>query len=145
MQTTILEGFNQSLKKEQPIGDFPGSSTDFFTLYFLNYSKWCSTPNAIKHNWEVGPCWVLPSLPTVIVGFEKQSSLMGIRTKLTQETTLSKRRNIFLITAGIKCIGTHTHRSPFHYALVMLPGVKIEMKAYCTCTDIHLADYSLKL
>lgn len=62
--------------------------------------------NAIKDNWEVSPCWVLPPLLTMTVGFDNHSSLVGIRMKLSQETTLSKRRNIFLITEGIKCTGS---------------------------------------
>lgn len=62
--------------------------------------------NAIKYDLEGSPCWVLLSLLKMIVGFDNHSSLVGIRTKLTQETALSKMCNIFLITEGIKCTGT---------------------------------------
>ena len=42
--------------------------------------------SAIKHNREGSPSWVLPSLLTVIVGFDSRSSLVGIRAKLKQDT-----------------------------------------------------------
>lgn len=82
----------------------------------------------VKDKWEGGLCWILASLLTTTVGFDNHSSLVGIRTKLTRETVLSKRHNILLIMKDTKCTGTTTHRSSFHRAPLTLSGVKKQSK-----------------
>lgn len=92
---------------------------------------------AIKDNWEGTPCWLLPSLLTMTVGFDNHSSLVGIRTKLTQETTLSKRRNIFLIMKGIKCMG----KPPIglHFIMPLLSSLGRKSKLMHTKGIVHMS------
>lgn len=51
------------------------------------------------------PAGFVPRLLTVVVGFDKHSSLVGIRARLTPETTLTEVPNV-VINGAIRCAGT---------------------------------------
>lgn len=53
------------------------------------------------------PAGFIPCLLTAVVGFDKHSSLVGIRARLTLETTSTKVANV-VINGAIKCAGTPT-------------------------------------